>query len=207
MATQSANSREPEPFGVEIAKQIPALRSLARLLTRNEEAAADLTQDTLAKAWKARRSFAPGTNLKAWLFTIMRNHFRSEARRSWRQVAWDQETAERIPAPGAEQLWAIELEDTVRAIGALSKRQRDALILAGVGGLSSEEAGTIIDCRATAIKSRVSRARHAIHSMLEGKEPLKSKRSNRDTVAALVRQLQVLTAHVAPAVAVPTRQL
>src|SRR5437588_12888969 len=88
-----------KPFEVEIAKQIPALRSLARLLTRNEEAAADLTQDTLTKAWKARNSFAPGTNPNAWLSTIMRNHFRSEARRAWRQDPWDQASAERRAAP------------------------------------------------------------------------------------------------------------
>jgi len=205
MTVLQTRSREGEPFGIEIAKQIPALRSLARLLTRNEEAAADLTQDTLAKAWKARRSFAPGTNLRAWLSTIMRNHFRSEARRAWRQVAWDQASAERLPAPKGEQLWTIELEDTVRAIGTLSKRQRDALILAGMGGLSSEDAGTIIRCRPTAIKSRVSRARHAVHSMLEGKTPLKRTRSRRDTVEALVSELQVLTARAATAVAAPTR--
>src|ERR1700757_1578674 len=149
MSLQPTSSHKDEAFEIELPKQIPALRSLARLLTRNEEAAADLTQDTLAKAWKARRSFASGTNLRAWLFTIMRNHFRSEARRAWRQVPWDQASAERVPAPGDEQLWAIELEDTVRAIATISKRQRDALILAGVGGLSSEDAGTVIDCRST----------------------------------------------------------
>lgn len=190
---QQTGSGKAHSFEVEIARQIPALRSLAKLLTRHEEAAADLTQETLAKAWKARSSFAAGTSLRAWLFTIMRNQFRSDARRAWRQVAWDQETAERIPAPAGEQLWAIELDDTVRAIAALSKRQRDALILAGLGGLSSEDAGTVIDCRATAIKSRVSRARQAVRSMLEGKEPLKAKRSKRNTVETLVRQLQVLT--------------
>jgi RNA polymerase sigma-70 factor, ECF subfamily len=205
MTIPQTGSRQGEPFGVEIAKQIPALRSLARLLTRNEEAAADLTQDTLTKAWKARNSFAPGTNLKAWLTTIMRNHFRSEARRAWRQVQWDQASAERLAAPNGEQLWTIELEDTVRAIGALSKRQRDALILAGVGGLSSEDAGTILHCRPTAIKSRVSRARHAVHSRLEGKMPLKRTRSGRDTVEALVNQLQLLMPRAATAVAVPTR--
>src|SRR6202035_4073195 len=90
-------------FTAEIAKLIPALRSFARLLYRNDESAADLTQETLAKAWQARGSFAPGTNLKAWLFTIMRNQFDSEGRRAWRQMPWDQESAERVPAPAAEQ--------------------------------------------------------------------------------------------------------
>src|SRR5690348_15194793 len=88
-------------FTVEIAKLIRALRSYERLLYHNEESAADLTQDTLAKAWQGRSSFSPGTNLKAWLFTIMLNQFHSEARRVWRQMPWDQESAERIQAPAA----------------------------------------------------------------------------------------------------------
>lgn len=190
-----------EPFGAEMTKHVPALRGLAKVLTRNEEAAADLTQDTLAKAWKARTSFAPGTNLRAWLFTIMRNHFRSEARRSWRQVAWEQEAAERIAAPDAEQLWAIELEDTVRAIATLSKGQRDALILAGVGGLSSEDAGKVVACRPTAIKSRVSRARHAVRAMLDGTAPLRNRRSKRVPAEELGRQLRMLIARSAASAA------
>jgi RNA polymerase sigma-70 factor (ECF subfamily) len=197
MVSPQPRAARSEPFGGEMTKHIPALRGLAKLLTRNEEAAADLTQDTLAKAWKARKSFAPGTNLRAWLFTIMRNHFRSEARRSWRQVAWEQEAAERIAAPDAEQLWAIELEDTVRAIATLSKAQRDALILAGVGGLSSEDAGTVIACRPTAIKSRVSRARHAVRAMLDGTAPLRRGRSKCVPAQELGRQLRVLTARAA----------
>jgi len=187
---------DTRPFTVEIAKLIPALRSFARLLYRNEESAADLTQETLAKAWQARSSFSPGTNLKAWLFTIMRNQFHSEARRAWRQMPWDQESAERIPAPAAEQMWAIELKDTARAIGTLSKRQREALILAGFGGLSSAEAAAVIHCRPTAVKSRVARARQSIVAMLDGRSPLKRKRKDAaaDTIAGLVSQIERLTA-------------
>lgn len=201
MVSPYSHNARGEPFGAEMMKHAPELRGLARLLTRNDEAAADLTQETLAKAWKARKSFAPGTNLRAWLFTIMRNHSRSEARRSWRQVAWEQEAAERIAAPDAEQLWAIELEDTVRAIATLSKGQRDALILAGVGGLSSEDAGKVIDCRPTAIKSRVSRARHAVRAMLDGTAPLRNRRSKRVPAEELGRQLRTLTARSAASTA------
>lgn len=186
--------READPFAVQIAKQTPALRNLARMLTRNEEAAADLTQDTLAKAWKARNSFASGTNLRAWLATIMRNHFRSEARRSWRQAPWDQTSAEGIAAPGSQQLDVIELKDAVRAISTLSNHQRDAIILAAVGGLSSENAGAIIGCRPAAMKSRILRARSAVRSMLEGKEPLNKPRGKNDSTDALVTRLKVLTA-------------
>ena len=167
------------------------------MLTRDQEAAADLTQDTLAKAWKARRSFVPGTNLRAWLFTIMRNHFRSGARRSWRQVPWEQEFAERIPGPDSEQLWAIELDDAVRAVTRLPKQRCDALILVGVGGLSGEDARAIVRCRTTALKSRVARARHTVRSLLEVTAPMRSKRSKRDGTEELAGQLQARTARVA----------
>ena len=187
--------RDGESFTAEIAKLIPTLRGLARILYRNEESAADLTQETLAKAWAGRSSFTPGTNLKAWLFTIMRNQFRSDARRAWRQMPWDEQAAERIPTPGAEQIWMLELKDTVRALKSLSKRQRDALILVGVGGLSSEDSAAMLDCRPTAVKSRVSRAREAMRSMLEGRAPLKSRRDKGDIIAELAGELAILTAH------------
>jgi len=187
--------RDGESFTAEIAKLIPALRGLAKILYRNEESAADLTQETLAKAWQARNSFAPGTNLKAWLFTIMRNQFRSEKRRAWRQMPWDEQAAARIPGPRAEQMWTLELKDTVRTMKSLSKRQRDALILSGVGGLSSEDAASVLNSRPTAVKSRVSRAREAMRSMLEGRAPLKSGRRNGDVIDELVGELEHLTTH------------
>lgn len=188
------NGRDGESFTAEMAKLIPSLRSLARLLYRNEESAADLTQETLAKAWAARGSFAPGTNLRAWLFTIMRNQFRSEARRAWRQMPWDEQAAERIPAPHGEQVWALELKDTLRAMQALPKRQREAVILAGAGGLSSEDAASALNCRPTALKSRVSRARQAMHSMLDGKMPLRAARDKGDAIEKLTRELAQLSA-------------
>ena len=188
-----------EGFWSEIAQHIPALRVLAKALTRNAESAADLTQETLAKAWRARLTFTAGTNVRAWLFTIMRNQFRSDRRRAWRQVPWDEKAAERMPAPADEQNWFIELDDAARAIGMLSKRQRDALILASVGGLSSADVGAIIRCPPKAVKSRVSRARHAIRAMLDGTQPLKTKRNERgrENIAGLVRRLEHLTANAA----------
>lgn len=186
--------REGDAFMAEIAGLIPSLRSLARLLYRNEESAADLTQETLAKAWAARGSFAPGTNLRAWLFTIMRNQFRSEARRFWRQMPWDEEAAQRIPAAHAEQNWTLELKDTARAMKSLSKRQREALILVGVGGLSSEDTAIVLGSRPTAVKSRVSRARRAVHAMLDGTMPLEARREKGDVIENLTAELAQLSA-------------
>lgn len=189
---------DAESFSTEIATCIPDLRRGAKLLTRNDEAAADLAQETLAKAWAARFSFTPGTNLKGWLFTIMRNQFRSEMRRAWRRVPWDEERGVRIPAARDEQNWSIELKDAARAIAALSRRQREAVILAGVGGFTSEEVAALSCCRMTAVKSRVSRARHAMRAMLDGTVPLRTGRSDTsgNSIDDLTRQLQQLTAKV-----------
>lgn len=189
---------DAESFSREIATCIPALRRGARLLTRNDDAAADLTQETLAKAWAARFTFTPGTNLKGWLFTIMRNQFRSEMRRAWRRVPWDDERGVRIPAARDEQNWSVELKDAARAIAALSRRQREAVILAGVGGFSTEEVAAISSCRITAVKSRVSRARHTMRSMLDGTAPLRTGRSDTsgNSIDDLTRQLQQLAAKV-----------
>jgi RNA polymerase sigma-70 factor (ECF subfamily) len=159
-------------FKSDLLDLIPFLRAFARSLCGNQETADDLAQETLVKAWQARNMFAPGTNLKAWLFTILRNQFYSDRRRAWRQAPWDQDAAERIPGSSAEQSWAAELSDTARALSQLSDEQREALILVGAGGFSYEDAAAICHCAVGTVKSRVARARKSLLSLLEGDEPL-----------------------------------
>ena len=159
-------------FKADLLDLIPFLRAFARSLCGNQETADDLAQETLVKAWQARNMFAPGTNLKAWLFTILRNQFYSDRRRAWRQAPWDQDAAERIPGSSAEQSWAAELSDTARALSQLSDEQREALILVGAGGFSYEDAAAICHCAVGTVKSRVARARKSLLSLLEGDEPL-----------------------------------
>lgn len=159
-------------FKTDLLDLIPFLRAFARSLCGNQEMADDLAQETLVKAWQARNMFAPGTNLKAWLFTILRNQFYSDRRRAWRQAPWDQDAAERIPGSSAEQSWAAELSDTARALSQLSDEQREALILVGAGGFSYEDAAAICHCAVGTVKSRVARARKSLLSILEGDEPL-----------------------------------
>jgi RNA polymerase sigma-70 factor, ECF subfamily len=181
-------------FTAELHGFIPLLRNYARQFCRDEEAASDLAQETLTKAWQARRTFRQGTNLKAWLVTIMRNQFRSDARRNWRQVAWDEDAAQRIPGPPHEQLHTVELSDAARALSALPRGQREALLLIGVGGFSGEDAAALCHCRPTAVKSRMSRARQALLSMLRGEEPLPHQRPARGAAAeAIIAQLERLT--------------
>jgi RNA polymerase sigma-70 factor (ECF subfamily) len=150
----------------------PGPAKLARSLCGNPDIADDLAQETLVKAWQSRATFAPGTNLKAWLFTILRNQFYSDRRRAWRQAPWDQDAAERIPGASEEQAWAAELSDTARALTSLSDEQREALILVGAGGFSYEAAAQICNCAVGTVKSRVARARKTLIGILEGSEPL-----------------------------------
>jgi len=165
-------SEADSTFKADLLELIPFLRAFARSLCGNPETADDLAQETLVKAWQARASFSPGTNLKAWLFTILRNQFYSDRRRAWRQAPWDEEQAERIPGSGGEQGWAADLSDTVRALATLSDEQREALILVGAGGFSYEDAARICNCAVGTVKSRVARARKSLLDILEGTESL-----------------------------------
>ena len=167
-------SRPPETdtFKSELLALVPFLRAFARSLSGKHEGADDLAQETLVKAWQSRRSFVPGTNLKAWLFTILRNQFYSDLRRAGRQSPWDAAAAEQIPGNDAEQAWAAELSDTARALRALPIEQREALILVGAGGFAYEEAAKIGNCAVGTVKSRVARARKALIAILDGERPL-----------------------------------
>lgn len=156
-------------FREDLARLMPFLRAFSRsLCIGDKEMADDLAQEALTKAWRARNSFAPGTNLKAWLFTILRNEFYSCKRRGWRQQPWDQEAAERIPDGGKDQMSESDLSDTMRAMRSLSDEHRVALVLVAAGGLSYAQAAPICGCEVGTVKSRVSRARKRLLEILDG---------------------------------------
>lgn len=196
-ATPQTQPHKPEnpDFKNELLALVPFLRAFARSLTGNPEAADDLAQETLVKAWQSRASFIPGTNLKAWLFTILRNQFYSDRRRAWRQAPWDQEAAERIPGGGEDQLHAAELSDTVRALRRLSDEQREALILVGAGGFSYEEAAAICKCAVGTVKSRVARARKTLIDILDGDDTLEDqpRPAEGDAAREIMAQLDKLS--------------
>ncbi|WP_342974888.1 sigma-70 family RNA polymerase sigma factor [Henriciella sp. AS95] len=156
-------------FKSELAELIPHLRAFARSLCGNATAADDLAQEAMLKAWKARASYQAGTNLKAWTFTILRNLFYSEKRRSWRRQQLDPEVAEATLVSNDDPSAAIELLSLRNALDELPEDQREALILVGAGGLSYEETAEICGCAIGTIKSRVSRARKAVTEILEAK--------------------------------------
>jgi RNA polymerase sigma-70 factor (ECF subfamily) len=126
----------------------------------------DLAQDAMLKAWQSRAQFELGTNLKAWVFMILRNLFYSEKRRSWRREPLDQEVAERTLVAIDDPSSPLELADLRRAMNELSPEQREALILIGAAGLSYEDAAQVTGCAIGTIKSRVSRARDNLREIL-----------------------------------------
>ena len=155
-------------FKTELLEAVPALRAFARSLSGRADLADDLAQETLLRAWANRKSFTPGTNLKAWLFTILRNAFYSGLRKRIREVEDPDEMHARNIAvpPGQEE--GVDLDDLQRALERLPAEQCEALILIGASGFSYEEAANICGCAVGTMKSRVSRARRALLADLEG---------------------------------------
>jgi RNA polymerase sigma-70 factor, ECF subfamily len=145
---------------------VPNLRAFAVSLCGDVDRANDLVQETLLRAWSHLESFEPGTNMSAWLFTILRNHFRTEYRKRRREVEdVDGGYAERLTTPEA-QTGHIEFGELRQALLQLPPDQREALILIGASGFSYEEAAQICDCAVGTIKSRVNRARSKLAEML-----------------------------------------
>ena len=171
--TPSQQQRLPsDQFQHELIALIPQLRAFSRLLCRRKPIAEDLAQEALAKAWRARDRFEPGTNMRAWLFTILRNAFYTQVRRGWRETGWDVEKGEAMPGPAGEQEWAMNLSDTVRALNGLPDNQREAILLVGVAGLSYDDAGRVCDRPGGTMKSRVARGRASLLNILDGSQPI-----------------------------------
>ena len=166
-ARPTSTQADDEAFKRELVKLIPHLRAFARTLAGDPASADDLAQDAMMKAWDARASYQMGTNMKAWTFMILRNQFYSEKRRSWRQSQLDQEAAERTLVAVDDPEAPVALDELRQALKTLPEEQREALILVGAGGFAYEEAAEICGCAVGTVKSRVSRARKALHSILE----------------------------------------
>lgn len=149
-----------------VIARIPSLRAFAWSLSRNPTDADDLVQETLAKAWTYREKYEAGTNLRAWLFTILRNTWYSTAVKRGREVA-DEEGrhAAGLSAEGSQE-WAVELTALREALDELPAEHREAIVLVGAAGLSYEEAAEIAGCALGTIKSRVNRARNRLAERL-----------------------------------------
>ncbi|MFD1612527.1 sigma-70 family RNA polymerase sigma factor [Sphingomonas tabacisoli] len=161
-----------EEFREQLGLVIPHLRAFGRSLSGNRDTADDLVQETLLKAWAARKRFQAGTNMRAWTFIILRNLYLSQMRRARFKGEWDDLTADRLLAAPASQDRHVELADMQRALMHLPQPQREALILVGAGGFAYEEAAEICGVAVGTIKSRVARGRVALEALLtEGSLP------------------------------------
>lgn len=157
-------------FKQDLVALLPNLRAFSRSLCGNSDWADDLVQEAVVRAWANRTSFQEGTNLKAWLFTILRNHFYSELRKKRRSLELQNEAAALEAGVRAEQPSKLHLNDLVRELGRLTADQREALILVSVNGFSYEEAAEICGCAVGTVKSRVARARRELEVRLGGAE-------------------------------------
>jgi RNA polymerase sigma-70 factor (ECF subfamily) len=154
-------------FKTDLLGAIPSLRAFAVSLAQNADKADDLVQETLVKAWDKQSSFQPGTNLKAWLFTILRNEFYSQMRKRGREVQDSDGVMTARLAVHPSQHGLLDLEDFRAALEQLPEDQREAIILIGASGFSYEEAAEICQCAVGTIKSRVSRARTRLQEILK----------------------------------------
>jgi RNA polymerase sigma-70 factor (ECF subfamily) len=153
-------------FRGSLIKELPSLRAFAVSLCGSMSTADDLVQDTLLKAWSNSDKFAAGTNLRAWLFTILRNTYFSLYRKRSREVQDSEGTyAQRLAVHGAQD-GHVDLADFRKALALLPEEQREALIMIGASGLSYEEAAAICGVALGTIKSRVNRARTRLAQLL-----------------------------------------
>ncbi len=158
---------EAPSFKREMLATLPSLRAFAVSLTGKHDKADDLVQDTVMKAWAKQDSFEMGTNIKAWLFTILRNEFYSQMRKRGREVQDSDGIFTENLAQHPSQYGSLDMQDFKKALEKLPDEQREAIILVGASGFSYEEAAEICGCALGTIKSRVNRARQRLQELLQ----------------------------------------
>ena len=150
----------------QLAALVPNLRAFARSLCGAADQADDLVQETLVKAWKSRASFDMGSNLKAWLFTILRNTYLSELRKRKYEVQdHNGEMAQQLSVKDGQSSH-MDLVDFSKAFSLLTAEQREALILIGAEGFSYDDAALMCGCAVGTMKSRVNRARGKLAELM-----------------------------------------
>ena len=181
-----------DDFRPALIEMIPHLRAFGRSLTGGDrEFADDLVQDTLVKAMQAEEQFQRGTNLRAWLFTILRNTFCSQVGRKRRHVEMQDEDLERLATTAAPQEGRLEAIAFRRAFKQLSAPHREVLVLSVLQGMPYEAIAAQCGCEVGTVKSRVNRARAQLKAMLlDGEIPLQPRR----TPAAENRPIEVAEA-------------
>ncbi|MFV0293019.1 MAG: RNA polymerase sigma factor [Paracoccus sp. (in: a-proteobacteria)] len=176
----------------ELVDHLPALRAFALSLTRDGASADDLVQDTIVKAWTNIDKFQAGTNLRAWLFTILRNTFYSARRKTRREVSdADGVYAARL-STRPEHDGRLALNDFRAAFEQLPDEQREALILVGASGFSYEEAASMTGVAVGTVKSRANRGRRRLAELLQLEEGEELDMTDRTTLAAMAANAPVM---------------
>jgi RNA polymerase sigma-70 factor (ECF subfamily) len=160
-----------DTFGTLVGELIPRLRRYARALAREPSRADDLVQDTLERAWSRRALWTPGTDLRAWLFTVMHNLHLNQARRHQVTDEADELHDEALAAPntlGGEGL--VTLRDLERALARLPVEYREVLVLVGVEGLRYQEIADVLGIPIGTVMSRLSRGRERLRTLLQGQD-------------------------------------
>lgn len=152
----------------QIVALLPDLRAFARFLVRDRAGADDVVQDSIVRALGAINQFQPGTNLKAWLFTILRNQFYEQGRRRRRETTALQSRFEEAEAADPQQLAQADITDLQQLMWRLPPSQREALLLVGAQEMSHEEAAAICGVPVGTMKARLSRARSGLAALMEG---------------------------------------
>ncbi|MGR3501847.1 RNA polymerase sigma factor [Pseudaestuariivita sp.] len=150
----------------ELVTHLGAMRAFAMSLTRNSATADDLVQDTLVKAWTNIEKFEVGTNMRAWLFTILRNTYYSMLRKRRREVADVDDTLAGLMAEKPAHDGRLQMRDFEGAFAQLTPEQREALVLVGAEGFSYEDAAAMTDVAVGTVKSRVNRARARLAELM-----------------------------------------
>jgi RNA polymerase sigma-70 factor (ECF subfamily) len=156
-----------EEFRERIVGYLPHLRAVARSLTGRKEWADDLVHDTILRALSAEAQFQPGTNLKAWLLTILRNHYINNVRRRRFEVEPMGDIPDSALPVAATQDTTIEINEVGRALQTLAVEHREILVLVSAAGMSYEEAAEVCGVAVGTIKSRLNRARNELKKALD----------------------------------------
>jgi RNA polymerase sigma-70 factor (ECF subfamily) len=183
-------------FGRLLEKEIPQLRRYAFALTRNMSRADDLVQDTLVRAIAKQRCWQWGTNLRAWLFTLMHHQNADIVRRSVRESsAVEFDGAWPVPRAPTDPAWRLSLRDLDRALTRICEEQRRAILLIGLEGISYGEAATILDVPIGTIRSRLSRGRESLRTLMDWRDETEVEISAGNLGKREIRKKQIAISH------------
>ena len=173
-----------EGFGKLLEAEIPRLRRYARALTRDATRADDLVQSCLARALAKSHLWQPGTDLRAWLFTILHNQHVNDVRRAVREgISVPMDDAAPVLTVPSTQGASLQLRDLDRAMARLPEEQRQVLLLVGLEGMRYEEVATVLDVPVGTVRSRLSRGRDMLRYLM-GLKPRQPAAAAEDNEAA-----------------------